>query len=91
MTEPYIPEPARIEAVGDHMVFEGRTYTNTDALGDICREIVNRIPYPTSALVYRGEMLCLTVDVTERAKRTLRESDRDGLSMGKFYPKKDKA
>lgn len=74
-------DPIRIEAVKDHLVFEGVEYHKTDGLGMICRLLVERgVPLGEVAHVYRGETLCLVGCIHSRAKRSLREED-TGLKM----------
>lgn len=74
----------RIEAVEDYLVFEGTEYRQTDGMGLICRVLKERDLSIKTLEVYRGDMLCLTVDVHKRAERILTERDKGGLAYDKF-------
>jgi hypothetical protein len=50
-------------------------------VGRLCREL------KTGTLkIYRGDMLCMTIDIAERAEKSLGELDRGGLRFGKYQP-----
>lgn len=63
------------------VVYEGKEYKGGDFVGRLCREL------KTGTLeIYRGDMLCLTVNVEERAKVSLTDSDTRGLGMAEYRP-----
>lgn len=76
-------DPIRIEAVKNHLVFEGVEYHQTDGLGEICRLLVERgVPLGTKVTIMRGETTCLVGDIHLRAERILKDTDK-GFRMAK--------
>lgn len=56
---------------GNSYRMAGKTYTGTDAVGKMCREL------ETGTLeIYRGEKLCLVIDVEKRKTKALTENDK---------------
>lgn len=71
----------RVTIKNDFYEHDGKKYIGTDALGHLCRELVSgRLE------CYRGDMLCLTVDVAKRAARSLFYADKRGYGYRKYVP-----
>lgn len=50
-----------------------------------CRQIMKKPDYPKTLELYRGDMLCLTVDVEAMSKLRLVENDRSLPHYEKYY------
>jgi len=64
----------------EKITHDGTEYTGTDKVGKLCRELG-----AGTLEIYRDDMLCMTVDVEQRALKSLSENDR-GFSLGKYKP-----
>lgn len=51
-----------------------------------CRKIMKEEGYPKTLEIYRGDMLCLTVDVEKASKLKLVENDIAGLHYRTYRP-----
>lgn len=56
-----------------------------------CRKLMKTEDYPKELEIYRGEMLCLTVDVEKAAELLLVENEEDSPHYRKYYPSEIKA
>lgn len=54
---------------------------------DYCRELIKQPEYPMTLHLYRGDMLCLVVDVEGAAKLDLLEGKHDGPRHVKYKDK----
>ena len=59
----------------------GKMYSGTDAVGKMCRILKEGV-----LKIYRGDMLCLVIDIAKRAKKSLWETDAKGLHVGVYVP-----
>jgi hypothetical protein len=80
-------EIIHIEAVGNHYLYDSKVYGDTDGLGQICRTLKDSVSAGSIAHVYRGEVLCLVVDIHERADKALSEPAATGFRYQKYKPK----
>ena len=63
------------------LVHNDIVYKGNDQVGNLCRDL------DTGTLeIYRGDMLCLTVNVDKRKTRALREHKHTGLAYAKWMP-----
>ena len=61
------------------LVHDGEAYRGTDQIGKLCRKL------QTGTLeIYRGDMLCLTVDVEKRKGTTLSENKVTGFRSSRY-------
>jgi hypothetical protein len=73
-------EVIRAEFIRDTTVCNGAVFKGTDQVGRLCRELK-----AGTLQIYRSDMLCMTLDIAERAEKSLGESDR-GLRFSKYQP-----
>ena len=71
----YFEKPSQKLGYKPEVIRHGKdVYTGVDQVGKLCRDLRSG-----TLKIYRGEMLCLTVDVKKRAGRSLRDDKKIGL------------
>lgn len=61
--------------------YDGKEYMGTDAVGKLCRVLGQG-----TLEIYRGDMLCMTVNVEKRKEKILEELKHSGFRMIKYRP-----